>query len=110
MRLTHCGGSGSGREGVCAQDNGVSSQEKSRGLVQVAPPLAFGGLSSRSWPNSRPVSCPASPEAQPVNMASARGLWGCEDPSRWAAILARHEEVVRTRSGPQRKLEALDRW
>ncbi|XP_011375085.1 uncharacterized protein LOC105303271 [Pteropus vampyrus] len=43
-------------------------------------------------------------------MASARGLWGCEDPSRWAAILARHEEVVRTRAGPQRQLEALDRW
>lgn len=115
---TLCGGAewdGLGREGVCVPGDatrGVGSQ-KSWGLLQVAPPLAFGGIPSSSralWPSSLPASCPASPEALPVNMASARELWGCEDPSRWAAILAHHDEVVRTRAGPQRQLEALDRW
>ncbi|XP_019504126.1 PREDICTED: uncharacterized protein LOC109385883 isoform X1 [Hipposideros armiger] len=43
-------------------------------------------------------------------MAVACGLWGCEDPSRWAAILALHGEVLRARAGPQGQLEALDRW
>ncbi|XP_057603895.1 uncharacterized protein LOC130860096 [Hippopotamus amphibius kiboko] len=43
-------------------------------------------------------------------MAAARGLWGCEDPSRWAAVLERHGEVLRARAGPQGRLEALDRW
>lgn len=43
-------------------------------------------------------------------MAVAYGLWGCEDPSRWAAILARHGEVLRTRAGAQGQLETLDRW
>ncbi|XP_003124748.1 uncharacterized protein LOC100524737 isoform X2 [Sus scrofa] len=43
-------------------------------------------------------------------MAAARGLWGCEDPSLWAAVLGRHGEVLRARAGPQGRLEALDRW
>ncbi|XP_001497177.1 uncharacterized protein [Equus przewalskii] len=43
-------------------------------------------------------------------MAAARGLWGCEDSSLWAAILASHGEVLRARADPQGRLEALDRW
>lgn len=43
-------------------------------------------------------------------MAVACGLWGCEDPSRWAAILALHGEVLRARAGQRGQLEALDRW
>ncbi|XP_047637027.1 uncharacterized protein LOC125127679 isoform X3 [Phacochoerus africanus] len=42
-------------------------------------------------------------------MAAARGLWGCEDPSLWAAVLGRHGGVLRARAGPQGRLEALDR-
>ncbi|XP_072798425.1 uncharacterized protein [Vicugna pacos] len=43
-------------------------------------------------------------------MAESCGLWDCEDPSRWAAVLKRHPEVLRTRAGPRGRLEALDRW
>ncbi|XP_046521535.1 uncharacterized protein LOC124241650 [Equus quagga] len=43
-------------------------------------------------------------------MAAARGLWGCEDSSLWAAILESHGEVLRARADPQGRLEALDRW
>lgn len=43
-------------------------------------------------------------------MAVACGLWGCDDPSRWEAILALYGEVLRARAGPQGQLEALDRW
>lgn len=57
-----------------------------------------------------PVAGPAPSEARPLNMAVACGLWDCEDPSRWAAILALHGEVLRARAGPQGQLEALDRW
>nr|XP_020032069.1 uncharacterized protein LOC109694499 isoform X2 [Castor canadensis] len=43
-------------------------------------------------------------------MAASSGLWGSEDPSRWAAVLARHGAVLRARSGARGRLEALDRW
>ncbi|XP_054992998.1 uncharacterized protein LOC129404428 isoform X1 [Sorex araneus] len=43
-------------------------------------------------------------------MASAGVLWDCEDPGLWAAILARHGEVLRARAGPHGPLEALDQW
>ncbi|XP_060028686.1 uncharacterized protein STUB1-DT isoform X2 [Erinaceus europaeus] len=45
-----------------------------------------------------------------ANMAAPCDLWECEDPGHWAAVLARHGEVLRARSGPQRRLAALDRW
>ncbi|XP_023413083.1 uncharacterized protein LOC104846626 [Loxodonta africana] len=44
-----------------------------------------------------------------ANIAAARGLWGCEDPSRWV-VLAHHGEVVWAHAGSQGRLEALDRW
>lgn len=43
-------------------------------------------------------------------MAGARVLWGCDDPCRWAAVLARHGEVLRARATSRGALEALDRW
>lgn len=43
-------------------------------------------------------------------MAAAGGLWSCEDPSRWAAVLECRGAVLRARAGPQGRLEALDRW
>ncbi|XP_004373423.1 uncharacterized protein LOC101341313 [Trichechus manatus latirostris] len=43
-------------------------------------------------------------------MAASSGLWSCEDPSRWATVLALHGEVLRARAGSQGRLETLDRW
>ncbi|NP_001181882.1 uncharacterized protein [Bos indicus] len=43
-------------------------------------------------------------------MAAAGGLWSCEDPSRWAAVLECRGAVLGARAGPQGRLEALDQW
>ncbi|KAM9210902.1 uncharacterized protein PS065_014107 isoform 2-T2 [Dugong dugon] len=43
-------------------------------------------------------------------MAASSGLWSCEDPSRWATVLALHGEVLRARAGSQGRLETLDLW
>ncbi|XP_054938371.1 uncharacterized protein [Physeter macrocephalus] len=43
-------------------------------------------------------------------MAAAHGLWGCEDPSSWAAVLGCHGEVLQARASPHGRLETLERW
>ncbi|XP_072457594.1 uncharacterized protein [Notamacropus eugenii] len=43
-------------------------------------------------------------------MGPSGGLYGCDDPRCWAAVLGCYKEVVRAKAGKARKLAALDAW
>uniref|UniRef100_A0A4X2L5Y5 Uncharacterized protein n=1 Tax=Vombatus ursinus TaxID=29139 RepID=A0A4X2L5Y5_VOMUR len=43
-------------------------------------------------------------------MGPSGGLYGCDDPQCWTAVLGCYKEVVRAKEGKSRKLVALDAW
>ncbi|XP_068964301.1 uncharacterized protein [Petaurus breviceps papuanus] len=43
-------------------------------------------------------------------MGQSGGLYGCDDPQCWTAVLGCYKEAIRAKEGKSRKLVALDAW
>lgn len=106
--------SGAGLTGSWAGKTRVATSEvwrSAQGCTRKLRPSGSGDVLPKVSPAyAARLPTPIRGPAGRVNLTATRGMWGREDPSCWAAILARHGEVLRARAGPQGRLEALNRW